>query len=242
MTRLALGITLSIIAIAIAIAGCISFFHPVGFVCPLAPRAALVTHFFEGRMRLFWITRDDQPIRVTHHWRGPTIAIVSRNALTWQDGREVLRDPRRATQDGDLVRINIGDRRGVGAFGGQWRSGSVNQAPAPPGSGIGRAPARAGGGLEVSFVRTPMWLPVLLLLLQPVKAIILGPWLTRRRERLNQCIGCGYDLRALPSPRCPECGRRITESSPWDLQFKADVDGLADEALRELRSGRCKDL
>jgi hypothetical protein len=190
----------------------------VGFVCPLAPRAALVTHFHEGRMRLFWITREDQPIRVTHHWRGPTIFIAARRALTWQDGREILRDPRQATQDGDLVPIKIGDRRGVGSFGGQWRSGSVTQG-APAGSGTLQTSPRRGpapppvsaGGLEVSFLRFPMWVPVVLLLLQPVKAIIFGPWRTRRRERLNQCIGCGYDLRALPLPRCPECGLTIEE-------------------------------
>jgi hypothetical protein len=195
MSRLALGITLSIIAIGIAIAGCVSFFRPIGFVCPIAPRATFVTHFFDGRMRLFWITRDDEPIRVTQRWRGPSIDIISRSSRLWQDG-EVVRDMRKAVRDGDMIRINLGDRRGVSAFGGQWRSGQVTQ-------------ANPRGGFEVSFVRFPMWLPVVVLLLQPVKAIMSGPWRTRRRERLNQCIGCGYDLRALPSPRCPECGRTM---------------------------------
>jgi hypothetical protein len=196
MSRLALGITLSLVAIAIGIAGCISFFHPIGLVCPIAPRAALVTHFFDGRMRLFWITREDQPIRVTQTWRGPTIDIVSRGSLAWEGGRHVVRDPRQAMRDGDLVRINIGNRRDVSAFGGQWRRGAVTR------------PA-AANGLEVSFIRFPMWLPVLVLLLQPMRAIIFGPWRSRRRERLNQCLGCGYNLRALPRPRCPECGRAI---------------------------------
>jgi hypothetical protein len=31
-------------------------------------------------------------------------------------------------------------------------------------------------------------------------------WLRARR---NQCLKCGYDLRGLPEPRCPECGRTI---------------------------------
>ncbi|HZL33838.1 MAG TPA: hypothetical protein VFC78_00930 [Tepidisphaeraceae bacterium] len=29
----------------------------------------------------------------------------------------------------------------------------------------------------------------------------------RRREHSGLCVKCGYDLRGLPEPRCPECGR-----------------------------------
>jgi hypothetical protein len=29
---------------------------------------------------------------------------------------------------------------------------------------------------------------------------------TRRLERTKRCVQCGYDLRGLPEPRCPECG------------------------------------
>lgn len=30
----------------------------------------------------------------------------------------------------------------------------------------------------------------------------------RRKARIlrNECLGCGYNLKALPEPRCPECG------------------------------------
>jgi rRNA maturation protein Nop10 len=30
----------------------------------------------------------------------------------------------------------------------------------------------------------------------------------------RRCVGCGYYLRGLPSPRCPECGRYTTETEP----------------------------
>jgi hypothetical protein len=33
-----------------------------------------------------------------------------------------------------------------------------------------------------------------------------APFIRRRRKRRNQCLQCGYDLTALTSPKCPECG------------------------------------
>jgi len=30
-----------------------------------------------------------------------------------------------------------------------------------------------------------------------------------RRRRRGLCVACGYNLRGLPEPRCPECGREF---------------------------------
>lgn len=55
--------------------------------------------------------------------------------------------------------------------------------------------------------------------------LALAPWASflrwreqRRlaRVRANQCIRCGYDLRAIVEGRCPECGHQQPQSSPDD--------------------------
>jgi hypothetical protein len=52
----------------------------------------------------------------------------------------------------------------------------------------------------------PLWFIVVITLALPVQW--LGRrWMRSRRERLNRCADCGYDLRATPLGRCcPECG------------------------------------
>jgi hypothetical protein len=34
-------------------------------------------------------------------------------------------------------------------------------------------------------------------------------WRSANRRRLGHCLGCGYNLKGLPEPRCPECGLRF---------------------------------
>jgi hypothetical protein len=41
----------------------------------------------------------------------------------------------------------------------------------------------------------------------PVLAFIRGPLRRWRRHRKGLCLNCGYDLRGLTEPRCPECGK-----------------------------------
>ena len=59
-------------------------------------------------------------------------------------------------------------------------------------------PQGSGG----SFVSIPIWMPFALVALPTT----LLWWLDRRRYPRGHCQRCGYDLRGLPEPRCPECG------------------------------------
>lgn len=69
--------------------------------------------------------------------------------------------------------------------------------------------SRGKGGLRVEF---PYWAPVALFAAYPTLALT-RTWLRRRtlmRRRLRGlCVRCGYDIRKLPEPRCPECGTAI---------------------------------
>lgn len=56
------------------------------------------------------------------------------------------------------------------------------------------------------FVRAPLWIPAV---------TFAAPWIgaavwRRTRRRPWQCRGCGYDLRGLGAPVCPECGLTTT--------------------------------
>lgn len=51
-----------------------------------------------------------------------------------------------------------------------------------------------------------LWIPLLLLSVQPVIATIRGPLRRSRRRRRGRCLRCGYDLTGNDSGRCPECG------------------------------------
>jgi len=56
------------------------------------------------------------------------------------------------------------------------------------------------------------WLimPMAAISLRMIYTHLLRPW---RRRRHNQCVGCGYDLRASMG-RCPECGAACTAADP----------------------------
>jgi len=55
--------------------------------------------------------------------------------------------------------------------------------------------------------RVSAWLVLLVLGAYPILALIRGPRRRRRRRRRGLCVACGYNLKRLPEPRCPECGR-----------------------------------
>ncbi len=55
-------------------------------------------------------------------------------------------------------------------------------------------------------VIVPLWLPLVVLLAYPTTFVIRGPLRRHRRRKRGLCIHCGYSLKGLPEPRCPECG------------------------------------
>ena len=61
---------------------------------------------------------------------------------------------------------------------------------------------------EIGF---PFWALCALLAAYPTVALIRGPIRRRRWRRSGLCLKCGYNLRGLIEPRCPECA---TEFDP----------------------------
>ncbi|MEK7710459.1 MAG: hypothetical protein AAB341_01060 [Planctomycetota bacterium] len=181
-------------AILVAVCGAVSFFTVPALTLPVTPRDCAMIQFHEGRFRLFWIESTDRPLGVELIGGGPNIRAYSRRA-DWPPlppelvGVDVPRE-----QDWDRW-ISIGGFRQVPSFGGSWRSpfGAAMFQPSP-----GR----------VSYVRLPVWLPCLLLLYRPCWAIVHGVR-ERFRRRNNLCLKCGYHLKGLIEPRCPECGSPV---------------------------------
>jgi len=190
-----LNTTLVMVAILVASLGCLSFFLPLGWPFEVMAGDWGVLHFYDGRVRLFWIQSPEAPIQVTCYEFGPDFRVKT----VYDDDPLLPRDavgPEPPRIDGRRMRVRIGNRRSVSDFGGRWAWNPwVASNTSPP--------------VQVNYVRLPVWLPVALLLFWPVRTVARGPWVQRRRQRRNQCIRCGYSLKGLPEPRCPECGTPI---------------------------------
>lgn len=194
---------LAVFAISLAVAGGASLFVPLTGVWAVSGHAAMVFSFFDGRARVFWITSEQLRIEVNgiQDGKGLRVTPVAGPEDDWSD---VVRQPSPGRGGRGGQQISLAPRGAVPAFGGQWRG----RLPLVPTLAMGGAHGVAASGpvAELSYVRMPVWLPTVLLLLQPIRAIIFGPWLWRRRERRNLCLACGYERMGLTEPRCPECG------------------------------------
>lgn len=62
------------------------------------------------------------------------------------------------------------------------------------------------GRRHVTIVEVSGWLLILVFGAYPATAAVRGRLTVRRRRRDGLCMSCGYDLRKLIDPRCPECG------------------------------------
>ncbi len=213
MSRVIIAGLMAAVAIAtIAVAG-MSYFMPVSAQWGVTDRAWLTLQFFDGRVRLFWITSPHEAIDVVPVSPGPQLLVQPTSTWEEQAGR-ANGEAERLRRDSSFL-IRVGDRRAVGPFGGQWRT-AVPRRVAADGdlrSAAGRDGGRTGQGVfvELSYVRMPFWIPVVVLLFHPVRSLMTGPWRQRRRRRRNQCLTCGYSLTGNTSGICPECGTAIPE-------------------------------
>lgn len=48
---------------------------------------------------------------------------------------------------------------------------------------------------------------------------------------MQQCLDCGYDLRGLPEPRCPECGRGFNPDDPATYRSTLQREPLSNTRL-----------
>jgi hypothetical protein len=64
-------------------------------------------------------------------------------------------------------------------------------------------------GLGIINYYVSLWIPFVLFATYPTIAFIRGPVRRWRRRRRNECVHCGYVLKGLPEPKCPECGSEV---------------------------------
>lgn len=63
------------------------------------------------------------------------------------------------------------------------------------------------GATEAQGISIQFWVPLVVLLLYPGLATARFLVRQRGRRKRGECLQCGYCLRGLVEPRCPECGR-----------------------------------
>ncbi len=66
------------------------------------------------------------------------------------------------------------------------------------------------------FLELPLWGLCLVLGVYPTVALYRGPLRRRWRRSRGLCLKCGYDVRLLTEPRCPECGNPFDHTESGD--------------------------
>ena len=195
---------------AIAITAVTSFFFTPCTTLELNESNWLVALAYEGRARVFWFHSDFDRFRVKKDSDSQILEIrsVSRGTVL---PPEVCGPPE---PPGFRRLIPLGTRRQLPAFGGLWRGELLWYYVAIPFPND----ATRRANVNSSFVRFPLWLPIGLLIVSPLRRIMRERLVTWR-VRSNRCPKCGYRLDGLLNARCPECGSLVANSAVPPLQL-----------------------
>lgn len=194
-------ILMAVVAIGLAVIAAASYFVPCGYAQKVTDHNWLVFYTYDGRTRLFWFDSTTHPFKIAHQWGVPRINILPEDAdwpvIPWPDqdivGPPPIHIPPRPQWE---TYINIAAYGRLPDFAFTWNTTIRTAIP-------GVTLARHG------FVRFPLWIPAVLLIITPIRSAIRGPIMQRRRKKRGQCLHCGYNLTGNITGICSECGTEI---------------------------------
>ncbi len=188
---------MAVAAISLAMIAAASYFMPCGYAQKITEHNWLVSYTYDGRMRIFWFDSQTHPFKIAHRWGTPRIHILPIDAA-WPIPRRPNRNIMAAyiPQPQWQTWVNIGGYNEVSDFAFTWNTVFRTGVP---GFTISRH----------SYVRFPLWIPALLLIITPIRSAIKGPIIQRRRKKRGECIHCGYNLTGNTTGVCPECGNEF---------------------------------
>jgi len=204
------NITLAVAAIALVVLGAFGSFSPLFYGLPVTDKDWAILHFFDSRVRLFWIRGQSEPIRVAQIRQGfrPVFRITPVQPAGPPPRNSTMGPSEPNANEYWEAQILIGTRRQLPSFGGGWQN-ALRATTLP-------RRTRALPSVLSSYIRLPVSLVAVVMLIAPATAAIRGPIRQRYRQRRDAyrrkrglCVKCAYDLRGLPEPRCPECGTPV---------------------------------